>query len=64
MLCVVAPVLHVFPVAELDERTTLPPWQNDVGPPAVAVGKGLLFTVTATGADDPVHPFASVTVTE
>ena len=56
-------MLHVFPVAELDERTTFPPWQNVVGPPAVATGIGLLFTVTDTGDDIAVQPLELVTVT-
>jgi len=62
--CVVAPVLHMFPVDELEVRTTLPPWQKVVGPPAVTVVAGLLFTVTVTGADDPEQPFPSTTLTE
>ena len=64
MLCVLPPLLHVFPLAALDVSATLPPEQNVVGPLAVIVTLGLLFTVTATGADDPIHPFASVTDTE
>ena len=64
MLWDVALLLHVFPVTALDVSTTLPPWQKVVGPPAVTVTDGLLFTVTATELDAPVHPFASVTDTE
>lgn len=55
MLCVVAPVLHVLPVDTLDVRTTLPPEQNVVGPPAVTVGEGFGFTVTVTGGDVTLH---------
>ena len=62
--CVVEPLLHVFPLAKLEVSTTFPPWQNVVGPPAAIVGIGLLFTVTVVLADVPVHPLASVVVTE
>ena len=47
MDCVVAPVDHVFPVAEDEVKVTLPPEQNVVGPPAVIVGvAGGATTVT------------------
>ena len=36
--CVVAPFDQVFPVADEDVKTTLPPVQKVVGPPAVIVG--------------------------
>ncbi|MNU79312.1 hypothetical protein D3C71_689260 [compost metagenome] len=36
--CVVAPFDQVFPVADEDVKTTEPPAQNVVGPPAVMVG--------------------------
>ncbi len=52
MDCVVAPVDHVFPVAEEDVNTTLPPAQNVVGPPAEIVGvAGKAVTVTVVPAD-------------
>jgi hypothetical protein len=38
ILCVVSPVDHTLPVAELEVKVTLPPWQKVVGPPAVMVG--------------------------
>ena len=45
--CVVAPVDHVFPVAEDDVKVTLPPEQKVVGPPAEIVGVvGGVTTVT------------------
>ena len=45
--CVVAPVDQTFPVADEDVKTTLPPEQNVVGPPAEIVGvAGVAFTVT------------------
>ena len=47
----------------MDVSSTLPPWQNVVGPPAVIVGAGLLFTVTVTGTEVPVHPKELVVVT-
>jgi hypothetical protein len=47
MLCVVAPLLHRLPVAELEVSCTLPPWQKTVGPLGVMVGAdGSGFTVT------------------
>jgi hypothetical protein len=49
---VVAPVDHVFPVADDDVKTTFPPVQNVIGPPAVIVGAdGVGFTVTVIPAD-------------
>lgn len=60
----VAPLLHVLPATALEVKVTLPPWQKVVGPPAVIIGDGLLFTVTVTGAEVPLHPLASVTDTE
>ena len=38
MLCVVAPVLHRLPVAELEVNVTEPPEQNVVEPLTVMVG--------------------------
>ena len=57
-------LLHIFPLATLDESVTLPPWQKVVGPLAAMTGAGLLFTVTLTGVEEPVQPLASVTATE
>lgn len=54
---------HTFPVALLDVKVTLPPIQNEVGPPAEMVGVGLVFTVTGIELDVPEHPFPLVTVT-
>lgn len=65
MDCVVAPVDQVFPVAEEDVRTTEPPVQKVVGPPAVMVGTpGVGFTVTVVAADVATQPdpFPTVTV--
>ena len=46
MVGVVAPVLQVPPPA-LPERVTLPPAQNEMGPPAViTAATGSWFTVT------------------
>ena len=50
--CVVAPVDHKFPLADDEVNTTLPPAQNDNGPPAEIVGVvGNGFTVTVVPAD-------------
>lgn len=63
MDCVVAPVDHVFPVAEELVRTTSSPAQNVVGPPAEMVGvAGVGFTVTVVPAEVAVHvPLLTVT---
>ena len=50
MLCDEVLLLHVLPLGWLDVSTTLPPWQKVVGPPAVIVTVGLLFTVTLIDA--------------
>jgi hypothetical protein len=42
---------------------TFPPAQNVVGPPAVIVAAGVVFTVTAVGDDVALQPLAFVTVT-
>jgi hypothetical protein len=54
-------LLQTFPDPALEIKTTVPPWQNVVGPAAVTVGvEGDGFTVTATGADvAELHPFAT-----
>jgi len=59
---VVSPLLQAKEVPPKAVNTTLPPWQNAVGPLAdiVAVGRG--FTVTASEVE-ALQPFASVTVT-
>ena len=51
MLCVVAPVLHKYPLAAEEVRITLPPEQNVRGPFAVIVGIDDGFTVTVVAAD-------------
>lgn len=62
--CVVAPVLHVFPVVLDDVNVTLPPVQNVVGPLAEIVGAlGKGFTVIVDEAVEDVQPFPSVTLT-
>ena len=54
----VAPVLHVLPVTELEVKVTLLPEQNVVGPLAVIVGvEGVGFTVTTCDAVADVQPF-------
>ena len=50
--CVVAPFDQVFPVALDDVKTTEPPEQNVVDPPAEIVGAvGTGLTVTLSGLD-------------
>ena len=50
--CVVAPVDQTLFVATDEVKTTDPPEQNDVAPPAVIVGVvGVGFTVTTVAAD-------------
>lgn len=54
-----APFDHVLPDATLDVKTTFPPSQNVVAPPAVmvgAAGNGLTVTNVAAEAGD-VQPF-------
>ena len=52
MDCVVAPVDHVFPLAEEEVKVTEPPVQNVVELPAVIVGvAGIGFTVTTVPAE-------------
>ncbi len=66
MACVVAPPGdQVLPKATLEVKTTFPPAQKVVGPPAVTLGAaGIGFTVTTVGADVAVQPFTSVIWTE
>ena len=64
MACVVAPLLHRLPIALLLVRTTLPPEQKVVGPPAVIVGVvGVGLTVTLVVALVALHaPAFTVTL--
>jgi hypothetical protein len=56
MVCVVAPVLQVFPLGLLEVSNTTSPVHSANGPPAVIVGvAGVGFTVTTTGADVDVQ---------
>ena len=60
-----APLLHTFPVAELEVKTTLPPSQKVVAPSAEIVGvAGNAFTVTAVAFELDEQPFPLVTITE
>ena len=62
--CVVAPFDHVFPVAELDVKVTVPPAQNVSEPLVVIVGVGGFgFTVTVVEVEVAEQP-AEPTVTE
>jgi hypothetical protein len=64
MDCVVAPVLHVFPVALDDVSVILFPAQKVVGPLAETTGVlGNVFTVTVVLAEVALQP-AALTVTE
>ncbi len=63
--CVVAPVDQLFPLAEEEVKTTLPPEQNVVGPPAEIVGAagvGLTVTVVPAEAGEVHPPLVVVTV--
>lgn len=60
MLLLVSPVDQRFPVVAEDVIVTLPPVQKVVAPPAVIVGAGFAFTVTAVIAEVPEQPLASV----
>jgi hypothetical protein len=53
---------HWYDAPALAFRTTLPPEQKVVGPLAVAVAAGGVFTATTCAALE-VQPFASVAVT-
>ncbi len=65
MDCVVAPVLHVFPEALDDVKTTFPPAQKVNGPPADTVGTGGFDTsVTVVDALADVQPLPSTKFTE
>ncbi len=55
--CVVAPLLHTLPVAELDVNTTDPPGQNVVGPPAVTVGVDVVFGAATPEPAALTQPF-------
>ena len=63
MDCVVAPFDHKFPVADEEVKTTFPPEQKVVGPPAEMVGvAGIALTVTTVAAEtgDGQIPFTNI----
>ena len=62
--CVVAPVDQRYELPALAVSVTLPPAQNVVGPPAVIVAVGVVFTVTGVAAEVALQPLPFVTVTE
>ena len=65
MDCVIAPFDQTFPVDDDDVKTTLPPVQKVVAPPAVIVGvDGKAFTVTVVPGDvaDVQVPLSTKTV--
>ena len=65
MDCVVAPFDQTFPVADDDVRTTVPPVQKVVAPPAVivgVVGKALTVTVVPVDVADVQVPLSTKTV--
>jgi hypothetical protein len=65
IVCEVAAFDQTFPEACEDVKSTEPPAQNVVGPPADIVGNGgFELTVTAVIAEVAEHPFPSVCVTE
>ena len=65
MDCVVAPFDHKLFEAEEEVKTTLPPEQKVVGPPAVIVGTaGVGFAVTTVAAELPEVQEPPVTFTE
>ena len=63
--CVVwPPGVQTLPVAELEVKVTVPPWQKVVGPLGVIVGvAGVGLTVTTVGAEVAVQLLALVTCT-
>ena len=62
--CVVALLDHVFPELADEVKTTDPPAQKVVGPPAEIVGVlGIGLTVTVVAVDVAVQPDALETVT-
>ena len=67
ILWVVDPVLERYADIKggdtVQINSTEPPSQNSVGPLGITAGVGFGLTVTLTGEEVPVHPFASVTVT-
>ena len=63
--CVVAPVDHVFPLAEEDVNVTEPPVQKVVDPLAVMVGAtGIGFAVTLITLDETDEHAPSTIVAE
>jgi hypothetical protein len=59
----VDPLLQEYDIPPLDVKSTLPPEQKVVAPPAVIVAIGKALTVTAAAVLVAEQPFASVTVT-
>lgn len=62
-VCVVSPVFHNQDMPAAAVRLTDPPEQKPVGPPAVILFDGAVFTLINTLDDEAEQPFASVTVT-
>ena len=62
--CVVAPLLHNHELPADAVKTTVFPWQNVVGPPAVILAAGTGFTVTAVAGELLTQPPGWVTATE
>lgn len=62
--CVVAPLLHNHELPADAVNSTDPPTQNVVGPPALMVAAGRVFTITSVSAEVEEQPDALVTVTE
>ncbi len=59
-----APGVQLLSIELLDVRTTLSPWQNVVGPPAVIVGTaGKGSTVTTVTVEESVQPAPVVSTT-
>ena len=64
MACVVAPLLHTFPVAELEVKITFPPSQKVVAPLVEIVGvtgNGFTTTVVSLELDEQLLPLVTVT---
>ena len=55
-------MLQRYPPANDDVRITLPPGQNDNGPPAVIVGIAVVVELTVVTADTPPHSPVVVTL--
>ena len=63
MLCVVAPLLHTFPVAMLLVSVVLVPAQKELEPVINGTGGDAFCVITLLMLEDE-HPAAFVTVTE